>query len=966
MADIAVQASFNSGEWSPNLYSRVDMQKYRSGAALLENFFVDYRGGASTRVGTKYVIQALGSANPVRLIPFQASFSAGYIIEIGNGYMRFIYDGAPIVESSFAITAATNANPCVITVTGNNYNIGDWVFVTGVAGMTQINGRYFQVLGVSGASVTLGYLNGTNLDSTSFGTYTSGGTVARIYTISSPYTASDNLEQIKFAQAVNQLYICHPNYPVYILTLIAANNWSLAQMVVGATVQPPTSLSVTTTITGSGWNYAYGVTSIDSSGQESSMSSYGTLTAKDLKANAGTNTITWSAAPGAVAYNVYEAVYSAAGAVPAGANFGFIGTTKATSFADSNISPDFTESPPIAQNPFNGQPIASVAVGVAGSYATGSTVPIINISGGTPLISAILLAQFAITGLSVGTPSISNQNWAVGDVVVLPYGIVISVTAVGGGYSGITAFNITNYGTFSGVTFPGVLSGYVSALRGGVPYTGGTLYSRGGSYNITVSAWTASNVQVISGGAYVSTPTLSYSSGSATATATLGPASGNPQVPGFVQQRLVLAGVLNYPATFYMSQPGQYTNFNISDPVVGSDAVTGTLVSGTLQTIKSVVGSFAGMIILTDNSTWVVNGGGPGTTITPSSAVANIHSYVGANDVPPIVANYHILFVQNKGSAVRDLAYNYYFQVFTGTDISVISSHLFYGYTIDEWAWAEQPFYLVQAIRSDGVMLSLTFQKEQEFVGWSHYVTNGSFNSVASVIETLSNGTAVDAVYTVVQRTINGATVQYIERFAERQFTTSGSNAWCVDAGTQYTGPGSLSFSGGEQLAAATVTGLATDNLGNVSVITPFIMPSTGLFTLPAPTTGATNYTTVTVGLAFTCKLQTLPLDVGEPSVQGKVKKIQAVDIRVKDTLGLQIGSSFSTLVTMKDLVLGNVSSALTGQPSQIVTGLVTGDAKTHLDPTYTVPGQYCIQQALPWPATVLGCFPVFDSEDRR
>ena len=57
MSEVAVQASFNAGEWSPHLNARVDMQKYKSGAALLENFFVDYRGGASSRTGTKYIIR---------------------------------------------------------------------------------------------------------------------------------------------------------------------------------------------------------------------------------------------------------------------------------------------------------------------------------------------------------------------------------------------------------------------------------------------------------------------------------------------------------------------------------------------------------------------------------------------------------------------------------------------------------------------------------------------------------------------------------------------------------------------------------------------------------------------------------------------------------------------------------------------------------------------------------------------
>ena len=79
-------------------------------------------------------------------------------------------------------------------------------------------------------------------------------------------------------------------------------------------------------------------------------------------------------------------------------------------------------------------------------------------------------------------------------------------------------------------------------------------------------------------------------------------------------------------------------------------------------------------------------------------------------------------------------------------------------------------FYNVNAIRNDGTLLILTFLKEQEFVGWSHYITNGAFNSVASVTEPTDHAGTVDAVYTVVERIINGNSVQYIERFAERAF----------------------------------------------------------------------------------------------------------------------------------------------------------------------------------------------------
>ena len=94
---------------------------------------------------------------------------------------------------------------------------------------------------------------------------------------------------------------------------------------------------------------------------------------------------------------------------------------------------------------------------------------------------------------------------------------------------------------------------------------------------------------------------------------------------------------------------------------------------------------------------------------------------------------------------------------------------------------------------------------------------------------------------------------------------------------------------------------------------------------------------------------------MGDPTIQGKVKQISNIDALVADTLGLSCGSDTSNLVPMKDLVVGNVSSMLTGQPSQVVTDLVSGQAKTYINPTNTVPGQIAIRQSNPLPATVLG-----------
>jgi len=116
------------------------------------------------------------------------------------------------------------------------------------------------------------------------------------------------------------------------------------------------------------------------------------------------------------------------------------------------------------------------------------------------------------------------------------------------------------------------------------------------------------------------------------------------------------------------------------------------------------------------------------------------------------------------------------------------------------------------------------------------------------------------------------------------------------------------------------------------------------------------TYTKVTIGLAYTPQIQTLALDLGEPTVQSKRKKLPAVTFRVADTLGLQVGTSFSNLTTVKDFQLGAIPTQSNGPVT--VTDLFSGDGRQILDQLWQEIGQLSIQQNLPYPATILGVMP--------
>lgn len=922
-----IQSSFATGEWAPNLNARVDLAKYQNAAALVRNFFVDYRGGVSTRMGTRYILQALKSAFPVRLIGFQISFTVGYILEFGENYIRFFYQGAPVLRAPKTITGITNAITAVVTSNAHGFLNGSWVYITGVNGMTQVNGRYFIVFNGTANTFQLLGLDNNSINSTAYGVYTSGGTAANIFELATPYAGAD-LALLKFAQSVNVLVLTHPNYAPRTLTFTSALSWALTTITFGSSIAAPGTPTITTTLAAGSVNYAYLVTAVDVNNQESNFNTPATLLSKqDLRTTAGSNQIAWSAITGATSYNVYKTELSYVGAPPTGAPFGFIGNSTGTQLIDSNIAPDYSQSPPIAQNPFGGSGVQSITLTSGGVYTSQPSVSIAPPGAGVTATAAL---TFQAVGCSL---AFSGGGYRLADTITLTNGITLVVNGVfpSPGPGVLTSFSIFSLGGQT-VSFPASPVLQVS--------TSGT--GSGAQFNLQ---WTVATVVITNpGSGYGAPPAVTFTAGGPTAAAgtTIGAGPiGNPSVPGFFQQRLVLAAMPRASQTFIMSQTGNPYNLDVHDPLVGSDSIIGTLSSGHLNEIKSMVSMPSGLLMLTNWAAWLINGGSQGSAVYPFQIVANAQAYNGANDVPPIVATDNILYVQSKGSIIRNLSYNFSSNVFTGTDISVYSSHLFFGYQLLEWAWCQEPFKIAWIVRNDGNLLSLTFLKEQELIGWTHNDTNGYFKSVATVTEQVQQG-SVDALYCVVQRTINGNNVKYIERMADR-FVSAYASAWCVDSGIQYVGVAATTFTGAEHLAGMTVTGLA-DGVP----IDPFVMPSTGFFTLAAAAT------TVTVGLAFTPQLQTLPIEIGSPTIQGKRKQIPTVVVRVADTLGLSIGASFDTLVTMKDLVLGNLGS----QTNELVTGLVTGDAMTNIDARWTSQGQFCIEVTEPYPATILGVIP--------
>ena len=103
----AYQFSFNAGEWSPTVAGRIDLQKRRQAMAKMQNFVPLIQGAMTRRPGTYYVAAAKTNSANVRLKRFEFNTEQAYILEFGNGYVRFFTNQGQLLSGGSPYEVAT-------------------------------------------------------------------------------------------------------------------------------------------------------------------------------------------------------------------------------------------------------------------------------------------------------------------------------------------------------------------------------------------------------------------------------------------------------------------------------------------------------------------------------------------------------------------------------------------------------------------------------------------------------------------------------------------------------------------------------------------------------------------------------------------------------------------------------------------------------------------------------------------
>lgn len=404
-----------------------------------------------------------------------------------------------------------------------------------------------------------------------------------------------------------------------------------------------------------------------------------------------------------------------------------------------------------------------------------------------------------------------------------------------------------------------------------------------------------------------------------------------PAAVAHFERRRWFAGTLSKPQTIWATRNGTLSNLTSSVPNREDDGMEFRIAAQQQNAIRHLM-PLTDLVALTVGGEFRIFADG-GPAVSPSTISIKPQGFTGASNVQPALAKSAVLYVQAQGSRINELTYDPSGTgAFNANDVSLLATHLVDGYTIAELAFQRGSTPTLWAVRSDGVLLGLTYVPDQKVFGWHRHTlaANGIVESCAVIPE--SN---LDVLYLVVRRTVGGVSRRYIERLSPRFFAAQ-EDAFFVDSGLTYDSTPTLSLSGLWHLEGQTVSILAD------GAVVPDQVVTDGEITL---TTAAS---VIHVGLGYTSRMKTLPLalETVQAVGQGVPKNINEVYIRVAQSSLLEAGPTFDDLRENQ----ARAVSVPYGTPPP----LVTGEIVLSIDPDWSADGSVCIQQDKPLPLTVV------------
>jgi hypothetical protein len=363
---------------------------------------------------------------------------------------------------------------------------------------------------------------------------------------------------------------------------------------------------------------------------------------------------------------------------------------------------------------------------------------------------------------------------------------------------------------------------------------------------------------------------------------------GYPQTLCFFQDRLCFGGAKKQPYMVWMSRTGDYGNFSVekaNGTVTDDSAVALAFVSRKQFKILHLIAS-TDLIVLTAGNEWTVSGS---DTVTPTKAVPKMQTTRGCSNVEPLMIGGRIVFVQGRGSTVRDMAYSYETDSYGGNDLTLLAKHIIENVQIVDSTYKQEPDSTIYFVRSDGTMACLSYIMEQKVYAWSTVETRGKIEAVAAVQEGDE-----DAIYLVVKRTINGQEVRNIERLAKNPAKSNNPDDYIMlDNAIEYST--AEKSSGETEIDAAELAGEKVTVIGDGRMYSGLTVSQDGTVTLPA----AVQHAFIGLPYRSIVELPNVEIKTGDGTMQGRKKQISNCILRLSNSLGGMVGPDINTMDLM-------------------------------------------------------------------
>lgn len=887
MSARVTQLSYNAGVLSGLMEGRADDPKYQAGLAVCRNAFCTPQGPVQNRAGFMYVNATKYPDKPTRLIPFNYSADQTMVIELGDKYARFHTQGKTLLR--------TGSERAVLAE----------------------------------------------------------GDVP--YEIETPWAAEDIFE-LHYAQSAEVMTLVHPAYPPKEIRRYSLTDWRLVDVVMTQTLMPPSTVNAARNQTADNdpnankYTQKYVVTALTPERDIESEKSAAASVQANLFATGTTVQVSWSAVGGAGFYRVYKLQ---------GGVYGYIGETTELSIIDDNIAPEVGVTPPLWDEAFNttkgitgvkvlnggsGYGLRGPIVGVAPGTFTyqhyhgnsqqvhtirDSLPPYVDARAGGPyegIEDAMLAPAYAKAAGTDGYPANAlryptiNTSSGSGGRIELSFFERESGYVAGTKYRyGPETLKLVSSGNYyrpgdtvsaryyagnklvygAEYSYPLVISPNLPVLNV-VDETG-----YGARLEPVVEGGSIKSVRIVFGGVNYTNPrveVIADEGSGAEITVTVGQTYAYPAAVGYFEQRRVFAGSNIKPQTVWMTATGTNSNMSYHLPLQDDDRISFTVASKDLNQIQHVI-PLQQLLLLTSAAEWRVS---PlnSDAITPTSISVRPQSYAGASPVQPVMANSTAIYAASRGGHIREISYNYTAGGYISGDLSLRANELFDGRTISDLAYSKEPFPVVWAVSSSGVLLGMTYVPEQSVGAWFEFGTQGTFESVAVVQEGDS-----DAMYCVVSRQVGGKKVKTVERM-ERRGRHARNDDIFLDMAGRYEGAPTTTVSGMTWLAGSSVTvnadGVVYDGVK---------VSEDGVITLPKAASR------VTAGLSYSMELQTMPIvmNANDGSLgKGHTKSVNRVWLRLSQSAAPEVGSSFDSMAQQKTR-----TKEIPGMPPNLIDGVV-------------------------------------------